>query len=222
MLASRTLPGWTNSLQNWATSLSAVRDPQLGMAAFEKGGFIVDGGRGTKTTTPPVLVSIPFPEEWRAILVLDPSNQSVHGEKEAAAFANLPPMPLADVHHICHLTLMRMLPAIVERDIATFGTALAEIQERVGRHFAAAQGGGIWSNPSVEAIVKQMTSEGAHGMGQSSWGPTGFVFISDPGDADRVFHSLVQDAKRLGLEIKIAKPRNKGATIRPYSARKAK
>ncbi len=186
----------------------------IGMAAFDTGGFIIDGGRGPETTLPPVLVSTSFPEDWRAILILDRSSQSVHGEKEATAFANLPPMPKEDVHRICHLTLLRLLPAISERDIAAFGTAIAEIQQLVGRHFAAAQGGRLWSNPSVEAILRKMKASGAQGIGQSSWGPTGFAFISSQGEADQLYHSLVQDAKREGLELNIAQPRNTGACIR--------
>ena len=208
------LEGLKKSPTQLGTILDRGARSAIGMAAFDTGGFIVDGGRGTNTKIPPVLVSLPFPENWRALLVLDPASQSVHGEKEASAFANLPPMSMANVHRICHLTLMRMLPAIAEMNIATFGSAISEIQTLVGQHFADAQGGGIWSNPAIETLVTQLAHMGAHGIGQSSWGPTGFAFVSEPSEADQLFHSLVQDAKRVGLELKIAKPRNSGAKIR--------
>ncbi len=65
----------------------------IGMAAFESGGFIIDGGRGAKDRPPPILVRTDFPEAWRALLVLDPKAQGAHGDREAKAFAALPPVP---------------------------------------------------------------------------------------------------------------------------------
>ena len=63
------------------------------MAAFEEGGFIVDGGRGAIDRAPPILVRTDFPEAWRALLVMDAHTAGVHGEDEANAFAALPPLP---------------------------------------------------------------------------------------------------------------------------------
>ena len=50
------------------------------MAAFEHGGFIVDGGRGSVDRAPPILVRAHFPEAWRALLVMDANTAGVHGE----------------------------------------------------------------------------------------------------------------------------------------------
>src|SRR5262249_42677088 len=41
----------------------------IGMAAFEQGGFIVDGGRGALDCAPPILVRTDFPPAWRSLLV---------------------------------------------------------------------------------------------------------------------------------------------------------
>ena len=63
-----------------------------GIGLFEAGGLIVDGGHGQsdKERVPPVLARLPFPEAWRVILVLDPSQAGVHGIEERQAFAKLP------------------------------------------------------------------------------------------------------------------------------------
>jgi beta-RFAP synthase len=187
----------------------------IGITAFEHGGFIVDGGRGTSSHPPPTVVRLDFPEEWRAILVLDPREAGVHGEKETAAFKALPEFPESLAGHLCRLTLMRLLPGVVEHDLEAFGAALSEIQSIVGAHFAAAQGGAPWSNPAVGRIVARLRDAGATGVGQSSWGPTGFAFVSNVAAADRLYSSLVEEAKAEGLELKIVQGRNTGAVIGP-------
>lgn len=185
----------------------------IGMAAFEGGGFIVDGGRGALDQPPPVLVQMPFPDDWRVLLVFDPGAQGAHGDRETRAFAQLPPFPENLAERLCRLVLMQLLPALTEADIETFGAALTQIQAIVGGHFAAAQGGSPWTSPAVGALLKRAAEEGATGIGQTSWGPTGFGFVPSQDVADRLYHSLVEEAKAKGLEIAVVKGRNSGATI---------
>ena len=189
----------------------------IGMAAFEDGGFVVDGGRGASSTAPPVLVRADFPADWRVLLVKDPHHAGVHGDTETEAFANLESMTEDESGVLCRLTLMQLLPALKERDIAAFGAAVTEIQRIVGRQFAVAQGG-VWASPAVEEIVKKLAAHGAVGIGQSSWGPTGFAFASSQAVADSLYQSLIDDAKRHGLEIEIVRGRNRGALIEPRSS----
>lgn len=185
----------------------------IGMASFTHGGFIIDGGRSEADRAPPVIVRIPFPEAWRALLVLDKTAVGVHGDRETKAFATLREFPLTTAAHLCHLTMLRLLPGLAEQDLPLFGSALTEIQQVVGRHFAGAQGGGIWSSPSVGRMINRMGELGAEGLGQSSWGPTGFAFVESQDAANKLFHTLVEEAKGLGLEILVVHGRNSGAQI---------
>ncbi|WP_072392400.1 beta-ribofuranosylaminobenzene 5'-phosphate synthase family protein [Hyphomicrobium sp. CS1GBMeth3] len=188
----------------------------IGMAAFEGGGFIVDGGRGAFDQPPPVLIQTPFPEDWRALLVLDSRNQGAHGDREAQAFSALPPFPETLADRLCRLVLMQLVPGLKEADIAAFGAALTQIQGIVGGHFAAAQGGSPWTSPAVGELLKRAAELGATGIGQTSWGPTGFAFVPSPDVADRLYHSLVEDAKARGLELAVVRGRNAGATIATF------
>lgn len=186
----------------------------IGITAFEQGGFIIDGGRSSRPDAPPLTVRHPFPEAWRIMLVLDPAETGVHGEKETRAFNALPEFPEAHAGRLCRLTLMRLLPGLVEENLDEFGSAVAEIQAIVGAHFAAAQGGAPWSSAAVGRIVKSLGELGATGLGQSSWGPTGFAFVPTEAAARRLYSSLVEEAKAEGLILAIARGRNTGATIR--------
>ncbi len=108
---------------------------------------------------------------------------------------------------------MQLLPALREHDIENFGAAITEIQQIIGRQFSVAQGGGVWASRDVESIVTRMHELGASGIGQSSWGPTGFAFVPSAGVADRLYESLLDDATRRGLEIEIVRGRNRGALV---------
>ncbi len=44
----------------------------IGIGAFERGGFLVDGGRGAGDAPPPITSRIEFPEDWRVVLILHP------------------------------------------------------------------------------------------------------------------------------------------------------
>lgn len=185
----------------------------IGIAAFDHGGFIVDGGKGRLDAPPPVLIQEPLPEAWRILLILDPNASGVHGDRETRAFAALPPMQRTTAAHLAHLVLMQAAPALMERDISAFGRAISEIQALVGRHFAPAQNGSVWSEPKVGELARTLEARGAVGIGQSSWGPTGFAFVASQKEAEGLYHSSVQDAKALGLELMIVAGRNAGAAI---------
>ena len=183
------------------------------MAAFEQGGFIVDGGRGALERPPPILMRAAFPEAWRVLLILDTRTTGVHGEAEAQAFARLPPLPDAAAAHVCRLVLMQLVPGLMEADIAAFGAAVSEIQSIVGGHFAAAQGGAPWASAAVGRIADKLKEAGALGIGQSSWGPTGFAFAPSQEIAQHLYATLVEAARSEGLEILIGRGRNRGATV---------
>jgi beta-ribofuranosylaminobenzene 5'-phosphate synthase len=54
---------------------------------------------------------------------------------------------------------------------------------------------------------------GAHGIGQSSWGPTGFAFASDPDHAEFLARRVGADGQS-GVDITICNARDHGAEIR--------
>jgi beta-ribofuranosylaminobenzene 5'-phosphate synthase len=185
----------------------------IGMAAFAVGGFIVDAGRGANDRAPPVIIRRDFPEAWRVILILDPEGEGASGKAEKEAFAALPQFPEASAAAICHRVLMQLVPGLMEADITAFGAALSEIQKIVGGYFAPAQGGSAWTNPAVGEMAEKLANLGAHGIGQSSWGPTGFAFCPSAEIAARLYSTLVEEAKALGLDLLITRGRNSGARV---------
>lgn len=186
----------------------------VGIALFGQGGLVLDGGRSEASDAPPpVLARLAVPEAWRALLLLDPAGQGLSGTQERAAFAALPPMAETEVGAVCRLVLMQALPALAEADLPRFGDAITRVQERLGDHFATAQGGRFTSSRVTRALAA-LRRLGAPGVGQSSWGPTGFAFARDDAEARRLRDALVADGAAEGLDIQVRRPLNRGARIK--------
>jgi len=185
----------------------------LGIGLFAHGGLLVDGGRGAHARPPPIVSRLAFPDEWRIILVLDPSREGVNGPAEAAAFAALEPFAAARAAENCRLVLLQALPALVERDLASFGAAIEELQVHIGDYFAPVQGGGRFSSPAVAAAMQALARAGGCGIGQSSWGPTGFAFLPDAAPAAAAVAALRADASFAALDIRVCRGLNHGALI---------
>ena len=182
----------------------------IGIGAFAAGGFLLDGGKGSDEAPPPIVARLDFPEAWRVMLVLDGRRRGLSGMAERAAFKALPEFPAERAAHLCRLALMQLLPGLVDRDIAAVGAAVGEIQRRVGDHFAAAQGG-RFTSPAVAAVLDWLRAQGVTGVGQSSWGPTGFALLGDAAQADRLRAEASQRFGDAGLDLRVLRGRNRGA-----------
>jgi beta-ribofuranosylaminobenzene 5'-phosphate synthase len=204
-------------LDRSAASLAEAVDRGLrsgiGIGAFDRGGFIVDGGRTRDGGPPPLVARQPFPPAWRILLLLDPSRAGLNGEAEARAFAALPPFGGALAGHLSRLVLMRLLPGLVEADFAPVAEAIGEIQDRLGDYFAGAQNG-RYSSPTVGRALAWLRAQGIDGVGQTSWGPTGFALLDSEAQARRIVATLREHSREWrALECRIVAGRNRGADI---------
>lgn len=196
-----------------ARELGRAERSGIGFAAFRTGGAILDGGRGPATEVPPVVARLAVPEDWRVLLVFDAAHVGMHGEAERAAFAALPPFPAEASAALCRLVLVRALPALAEGDAAAFGSVVGEIQARVGDHFAPAQGG-RYASPAVADVLAWLAAEGHQGIGQTSWGPTGFCILADAAAAERLAETARHRyAGHPALSFAVVRGRNAGARI---------
>ena len=123
------------------------------LSCLRRGGVVVEGGHGSQLGVAPIVSHLPFPEHWRILVIFDRQRRGEHGVDEVSAFANLTPMPEADAARACRLVLMKALPALAEHDIVSFGTAVTELQARLGNYFARAQGGSAFTSPAVAGVL---------------------------------------------------------------------
>jgi len=186
----------------------------IGIATFEQGGLVVDGGRGEQTSTPPIISQASVPDAWRFILVFDISDQGLHGSDEIQAFKNLPPFSSDQAARLCYLLMMQGLPALMEANLPLFGDVITQLQNAVGEHFSGAQGGGVFTSPNVAKVMQFLQAEGAVAVGQTSWGPTGFCLVESEADAacliDKVHENFPENTQ---LNIIQVSARNTGGVV---------
>ncbi len=151
----------------------------LGIHGFARGGFLVEAGKRPGGAVAPLIARMDFPDSWRILLILPRGRHGLHGPPEHEVFAQLQGK---DAEHatqtLCRLTLLGMLPALAERDLAPFGEALYEFNRLVGELFRPWQGGAYGPGRTGE-VVEFCRQRRIAGAGQSSWGPTAFAIVAD-------------------------------------------
>ncbi len=197
----------------------------IGIAAFDRGGFIIDGGRKVGATDrspqldprPPTIVRHPFPEAWTFVVAIPRLGRGLAGRAEERTFRRLAATSARGAGMVSRITLMQMLPALVERDPVAFGRSLTRVQRIVGGWFRSVQGG-TFASPVGARIASAMTRAGAVGVGQSSWGPTVYGMAASEGVADAV-EQAARNTLSGAVERIIFRARadNRGATILPLS-----
>ena len=176
--------------QELARVVGRAQRSAIGTWTFAGGGLVVEGGRKVGQGDPaPLLARLPFPPSWRCVVAVPDAPAGVSGAAEAQAMAQLPSPPEGDVERVAYLVLMGLLPALVEGDVATFGSSLSEIQERTGEWWAPAQGGTFAPGPAAD-LVRCMREWGIPGVGQSSWGPAVYGILEGEASAARLAERL--------------------------------
>jgi beta-ribofuranosylaminobenzene 5'-phosphate synthase len=208
------------SIQQLSIAMGRMKRTGVGTAVFDRGGFVVDGGKKMKggsvvhESFPPLIFRQPFPEDWKFVVAVPDVKKGLAKTEEKNAFGQMPPMPDKVVGRICQLTMMKLLPALMDRDIESFGDALTQIQVVIGDYFAGVQGGTFSSSTATETI-EFMKKRGAYGVGQSSWGPAVYGLTQDETQAKQLqgeVEAFLQD--RDGGQVFVANANNRGATIK--------
>jgi beta-ribofuranosylaminobenzene 5'-phosphate synthase len=188
----------------------------IGIAGFDQGGLLLDGGPGADGAAAPLLARIALPPAWRIVVIQDTQAQGLSGLHESQAIAALPPLPQATAADICHQVLMRVLPGAACADFEAFAIGVTRMQQLLGEHFAAAQGGSTYTSARVGEVARWLAANSERGaaIGQSSWGPTGFAVMASLADAqaavrDAQAHGLAGD----GLELRVVRALDRGATL---------
>jgi len=208
------------SIQELSLAMGRMKRTGVGTAVFDQGGFVVDGGKRMKggvivpESFPPLIFRQPFPEEWKFVVAIPNVKRGLAKTEEKNAFGQMPQMPSEVVGRLCRLTMMKLLPALLDREIGSFGDGLTQIQLVIGGYFAGVQGGTFSSTAATEAI-DFMKKRGAYGVGQSSWGPAVYGLVQGEKEAKNLraeVGAFLQD--RDGGQVFVANANNRGATIK--------
>jgi len=184
----------------------------IGVYAHQFGGLILDGGHKamikdnddlfvpssvSNLPPPPVLFRNNFPREWKFVISIPNVKKGLHGLKEVNIFKERCPVPSEDVDRICRIILIKMLPALLEKDIEEFGSGLTSLQ-----NLGFARTTHDLTHPTVKACMNFMLEKGAYGTGQSSFGPVTYGLVEGE-----------EEAKELSAETKEFLNKFEGGTV---------
>lgn len=183
-------------IKDIAKLLARGKRSGIGIGAFKYGGVLVDDGdllqKSNSYRVPEIIIRIPFPKNWRIILILDRTIKGVHGNRERTVFKKLPSYPQKISQKFYKILITEALPSLTKENIGNFGKAVTKIQKIIGDHFSKFQGGN-YSSYKVEKAIRWLNQMGVSGYGQSSWGPTGFVFVSNEKKALRIIEKAKKE-----------------------------
>jgi beta-ribofuranosylaminobenzene 5'-phosphate synthase len=186
----------------------------IGVAAYEWGGFIIDGGHKGKTDflpssasgrydPAPMIVRHNFPD-WNIVLAI-PNLHGASDKREISIFQNNCPLPLTEIQKLSHVILMEMLPAVVEKDIESFGRSIDRVQTLGFKRRE------LRLQPFCVSLLRFMKENGAFGAGMSSFGPAVYGIV-DGKELQNTVRSYLSET--VGGEVHAVKARNSGAFVR--------
>ena len=73
--------------------------------------------------------------------------------------------------------------------------------------------GGSYTSAAVADVLHWLGGQGLTGIGQSSWGPTGFAFVPSEAEGEALLGEARALARHAGLHFELAQGRNEGAII---------
>lgn len=211
--------GLTWSTPDIAQRLGRGQRSGIGIAGFDAGGLLLDGGPGADGSPAPLLARIEPPGAWRVLLVFDGEARGLSGADEKEAIATLPDFGQASAAAVCHEVLMRVLPGAASGDFKAFSAGVAQVQKLVGGHFAPAQDGRLFASAAVQRACEWLADTCGLATGQTSWGPTGFALAASQSDAEVAAEALRASGLLLpSLTLQIVAPRSHGATVEALPA----
>jgi beta-ribofuranosylaminobenzene 5'-phosphate synthase len=173
----------------------------IGVAAFESGGFILDGGHSfgkdkqtdkflpsskSYALPPPILFRFYPPDNWHFVLITPAKFKGLSGKEELSVFQKECPIPPENAEKLSRLILMKILPSLVEKDIRIFGEGLTEMQTKFKRF-----GLEKYENSIVNEVINHIRKQKEiYGSGISSFGPTIFALVENHKNAEMIVNNI--------------------------------
>lgn len=200
------------NLQTLARRVGRGLRSAIGLHGFERGGFLVDGGRVQSDALGTLVARVDFPSEWRFVLAAPRRAAGLSGEAEQTAFARQSAMPVSLTAELCRIVLMDWLPSVMEADFRRCGESLFTFGHAVGEFFAPAQGG-VFAHPRMSEWAGLLRRSGVEGVAQTSWGPTLAALCPNENTAAQMRDDFANDASWSDCTFEVVSALNRGADV---------
>ena len=177
----------------------------VGVHAFDKGGFVVDGGHSKKvkpeslpsdySTAPPPPLIARFDFPWKVYIVNPRGGRRVFGQEELEAFRRF---KQNDAGEVARVVFMKLVPSVAERDLEEALEAIRLLQNMGFKRLE-------WSLQTEEVReVARMAERKGFVLGLSSFGPTLYTLVGSNKEGEELISTF-------GGEV--VEPNNVGARV---------
>ena len=154
-----------------------------------------------------------WPKQWKIILVFDKKISGIFGKSEVQEFNKVKKEVLNIGNINCKTVLMKILPSIIEKDFANFSSGIQIIQDNMSKIFYRNKKN-KFASKKIELIFNFLKKKKISGFGQTSWGPTGFIFcenINEQNRLEKTIKNFLKQEKISNISLTKIDGRNKGS-----------
>ena len=158
----------------------------VGYNTYKMGGFIIDSPKRDLNNNP-VIFKSSFPASWKAILLFDNHKRGLHGKTEKLFFSPSNSNNLRK--QLSDITLNEIIPAVIYRDFDVFAKGLTKFQKLNYSFYSSVQES-MYLSLDIAKVIKRISKLFNVGVGQSSWGPTSYIFVDSKKDLNDILPVL--------------------------------
>tara|TARA_Y100000389_G_scaffold105276_1_gene102169 strand:+ start:3304 stop:4245 length:942 start_codon:yes stop_codon:yes gene_type:complete len=182
----------------------------VGFNAYKFGGFIIDSPKKELSTSELIFKS-KFPKNWKVIVLFDNTKRGLHGASENKFFTKSNTNSIRK--YLSDITLNELIPSIIYKDFDIFAKSLTEFQKCNASLYSSIQKS-IYLSNDIAKIIKKVSSSFKVGCGQSSWGPTSYMFIDSKKDLKEILPILDKAISMYNnLSYDVVSARNSGRKL---------
>ncbi len=187
----------------------------IGIESFKKGGFNIDAGKLEGSIAPPLnILNLKWPSNWKILLILDENLIGIHGKKEVMEFKELKKNKNSKYNTNFKSLVMNIIPGLLEKNFNEFSSGLRIIQDNMSRIFYG--NSNKFASKLIEKIFSNLKKNGINSYGQSSWGPTGFIFFENSikrNELLKYLENYINLNKMFGIKLLKVEGRNFGKKL---------
>ena len=156
------------SVEQISELLNRGKRSGIGIEVFKNGGFVVDIGKKKNSNLLPLKIfECKWPKQWKIILIQDENFHGLHGKDESKEFLNIKKIKKSFVQENCFVTMMYVIPGIIENDFENFTMGINVIQKNMSKIFYGKSN--LYASKNISKIFNYLNINRYNGYGQSSW-----------------------------------------------------
>ena len=150
----------------------------IGFNSYKKGGFIVDCPKKNLNNNY-IIFKNTFPSSWKIILLFDSKKRGLYGKSEKSFFSPSKSNNLRK--QLSDILINEIIPSVLHKDFDIFAKGLTKFQKLNYSFYSSIQKS-IYSSVDIAEVIKNISKLFNVGVGQSSWGPTSYIFVNSKKD----------------------------------------